>query len=53
MGVDVLDYPSVDVIGDAFDVLAAVPDSALAALYSSHFFEHVEDVQRLLGDSPA
>ena len=48
IGVDILDYPAVDVVGDAFDVLSSIPDSALAGVYSSHFFEHVGDVQKLL-----
>jgi SAM-dependent methyltransferase len=48
VGVDVLDYPAVDVVGDAFDVLEVIPDAALAGVYSSHFIEHVTDVERLI-----
>jgi SAM-dependent methyltransferase len=50
IGVDLLDYPGVDVVGDAFDVLGSIPDAALAGVCSSHFFEHVEDVPRLLAE---
>jgi predicted SAM-dependent methyltransferase len=50
VGVDVLDYAGVDIVGDAFDVLSAIPDSALAGVFSFHFFEHVEDVPRLMGE---
>ena len=48
VGVDVLDYPGVDVVGDVFDVLEAIPDSSLAGVHSSHFMEHVSDVERLI-----
>jgi len=50
VGIDVLAYPGVDIVGDVFDVLQAVPDSGVAGVYSSHFFEHVEDVPRLLDE---
>lgn len=48
IGVDLLDFDGVDVIGDVFDVLAAMPDACLSACYSAHFFEHVDDLSRLL-----
>src|SRR5215207_6318767 len=48
IGVDALDYPGVDIVGDVFDVLGAIPDAALAGVYSSHFFEHVAEVDSLL-----
>ena len=50
IGVDALDYVGVDIVGDAFDVLAAIPDAALAGVYSFHFFEHVDDVPRLMDE---
>ena len=48
VGADVLDYEGVDIVGDAFDILAAIPDAALGGVHSYHFFEHVEDVPRLM-----
>jgi SAM-dependent methyltransferase len=48
VGVDVLDYPGVDLLGDVFDVLEAIPDSSLAGVYTSHFMEHISDMERLI-----
>lgn len=48
IGVDLLDAPGVDVVGDVFDVLDQIGDGAVERVYSSHFFEHVEDVRGLL-----
>lgn len=50
VGVDLIEYPGVDVVGDIGEVLAQIPDGALEGAYSSHFFEHVDDVQGLLGE---
>jgi SAM-dependent methyltransferase len=50
VGVDMLDYPAVDIVGDAFDVLASIPASTLAGVCSSHFFEHVRDVPKLIAE---
>ena len=48
IGIDVLDYEGVDLVGDVFDALAMFPDASVARVYSSHFAEHVDDVSRLL-----
>lgn len=48
VGVDLIDYPGVDVVGEIRDVLAVIPDGVLSGVYSSHFFEHVDDVPGLL-----
>jgi hypothetical protein len=48
VGVDRIDYPGVDLVGDIDDVLAQIPEGALRGVYSSHFLEHVEDVSGLL-----
>ena len=48
--VDVLDYPSVDIVGDVFDVLSEVPDASIDAIYSAHFFEHIENLYDLIGE---
>jgi SAM-dependent methyltransferase len=50
LGVDELDLPGVDLVGDVFEVLAAFPDESVDSVSSFHFFEHVEDLPRLLGD---
>jgi len=48
IGVDALDYPGVDLVGDIFEALAALPDGCAKAVHAYHFFEHVDDLQRLL-----
>lgn len=50
IGVDAIDYNCVDIVGDVFDVLAALPNNSIDELYSFHFFEHIEDLNRLLAD---
>lgn len=50
VGVDAIAYPGVDLVGDAREVLAGIPDGAIDGAYSSHFLEHVDDVPGLLGE---
>lgn len=50
VGVDLLAYPGVDIVGDISEVLARIPNGALGGGYSSHFFEHVDDVADLLAE---
>ena len=39
VGVDVMDSPAVDVVGDVLEVLAALEDESVAEVYSSHLFD--------------
>jgi len=48
--VDVVDHPEVDVVGDVFEVLAAIPAGNVKSVYSRHFLEHVLDLVRLLAE---
>jgi ubiquinone/menaquinone biosynthesis C-methylase UbiE len=48
IGIDICGSPEVDIVGDVFDVLSEIPDSSVDLLYSSHFFEHINDIPRLL-----
>lgn len=50
IGVDVLNYPSVDIVGDVFEVLQAFPASSVDAIHSFHFFEHISDLSGLLDE---
>ena len=50
IGVDVLDYPGVDIVGDVYEVLATFPAKSVDAVYSYHFIEHVPDVPKLIGE---
>jgi SAM-dependent methyltransferase len=44
IGVDLLDLPSVDIVGDVAQVLASLPDGCVDKVWSYHFLEHIEDV---------
>ena len=50
IGIDLRDLPGVDLVGDVFDALAAFPPASVDAVASHHFFEHVDDLPRLLSD---
>jgi ubiquinone/menaquinone biosynthesis C-methylase UbiE len=48
IGIDMLDYPAVDIVGDIFDVLEEFPTKSVHGVHSSHFFEHVDDIPKLM-----
>jgi ubiquinone/menaquinone biosynthesis C-methylase UbiE len=48
IGIDVLDYPEVDLVGDIFEVLRSFPDSVVDEVHASHFIEHVSDIKLLM-----
>ena len=50
IGIDARDLPGVDLVGDALEVLASLPDACAADVFSSHFLEHVDDPRRILGE---
>ena len=50
IGIDMLDSPDVDIVGDVYEVLAHLGDKSVDAVYSYHFVEHVPDVPRLLAE---
>ena len=50
IGIDMLDYPEVDIVGDVYEVLALFPDSCADAVYSHHFVEHVPDLFKLVSE---
>lgn len=50
IGVDMLDYPDVDIVGDVYEILASFPNQSVDAVYSYHFVEHVPDVPKLLSE---
>ena len=50
IGIDMIDYPCVDIVGDIYKVLAAFPNQSIDAVYSYHFVEHVPDVPMLLAE---
>jgi hypothetical protein len=48
VGVDELDSPAVDVVGDVLEVLRALEDESVEEIHASHLFEHVEDLSGLV-----
>lgn len=48
IGIDALDAPGVDIVGDVYDILRAFPEGSVDRVHASHFFEHVPDVPLLL-----
>jgi hypothetical protein len=50
IGIDQLDFPSVDIVGDAIEVLKSFPDKSVRRIISFHFFEHVDDLKGLLSE---
>lgn len=48
IGVDALDRPGVDVVGDAVEVLGRLGPGTVRRVSSYHFMEHVSDLEELL-----
>jgi hypothetical protein len=44
IGIDQLDYPCVDIVGDICEVLASIPEDSISTIRSFHVLEHLEDV---------
>uniref|UniRef100_B8HTN7 Methyltransferase type 11 n=1 Tax=Cyanothece sp. (strain PCC 7425 / ATCC 29141) TaxID=395961 RepID=B8HTN7_CYAP4 len=50
IGVDQINYQCVDIVGDVFAVLSQIPDQSISAVYSNHFFEHVDNLSLLVDE---
>jgi len=50
IGVDILDSPVVDIVGDVLEVLSHFPDQSVTAISSFHVFEHLPDVKAVLSE---
>ncbi|NJM51016.1 MAG: class I SAM-dependent methyltransferase [Sphingomonadales bacterium] len=46
--IDMIKYDNVDIVGDAFDVLAKLKDDSVDTIFASHFLEHIDDLDRFL-----
>ncbi|MBN9220968.1 MAG: methyltransferase domain-containing protein [Mesorhizobium sp.] len=51
IGIDALDFPDVDVVGDVFDVIKCISDQSVSGIYSYHFFEHISDFEALFSET--
>jgi ubiquinone/menaquinone biosynthesis C-methylase UbiE len=50
IGIDLLDYEGVDVVGDVLEVLKQIPAGCVDAVFSYHFIEHVDSIEALLDE---
>jgi len=50
IGVDVLDCPAVDVVADVHEFLRVLGDESVVEVYSSHLFEHLDDLSALVDE---
>jgi hypothetical protein len=48
IGIDILDSEGVDIVGDVYEIINAMPNQSVDEVYAYHFFEHVPDVPGLL-----
>lgn len=48
IAIDAIDFPVVDIVGDVFDALAALPAASVETIHAAHFFEHFQDQPKLL-----
>ena len=50
IGIDVIDYDCVDIVGDIYEVLREVSSQSINEVHSHHFLEHVDDVGLLMAE---
>lgn len=48
VGIDVLDYEGVDIVGDIHDVLNEFPDKCISGVFSYHCFEHLPNLSDVM-----
>lgn len=48
IGIDILDFNCVDIVGDIFEVLKKIPNGSINNVYTSHFFEHINEIDILI-----
>lgn len=48
IGIDLLDYEGVDIVGDVYEIIGKFPPDSVDEVHSYHFFEHIPDVALLL-----
>ena len=50
IGIDIINYDCVDIVGDIYEVLHEVKNQSIGQIHSHHFFEHVHDVELLMSE---
>jgi predicted SAM-dependent methyltransferase len=50
IGIDLLDYEGVDIVGDLYDVLRSFPDRCVSRVYAYHCFEHLTNLPDMVDE---
>ena len=50
IGIDFLNYPAVDIVGDVYDILKKLPESCVIHVSAEHFIEHISDLNILMSE---
>jgi len=50
IGIDLLDYHGVDIVGDVLQVLRLMPEESVDSVYTSHFLEHLESPSEVIAE---
>jgi len=50
IGIDILDYPEVDIVGDIYEVFQKLPDACVIHVSAHHFIEHLSDLNLLMSE---
>lgn len=48
IGIDLIDHPCVDIVGDIREVLAALPENSISRIEAFHSLEHMDDIAGVL-----
>ena len=48
IGIDLIDHPCVDIVGDIVEVLAAIPQNSISRIDAVHSLEHLDDLAGVL-----
>jgi ubiquinone/menaquinone biosynthesis C-methylase UbiE len=51
VGIDILDFECVDIVGDVYEVLEQIPRESVDSIESIHVFEHIPDLGRLVTET--
>lgn len=50
IGIDILDYSQVDIVGNALSILKEIPSDTVGYIFSHHFLEHVAEFEKLFAE---
>ena len=50
IGIDMLDLPGVDIVGDVLNITNELKENTVDEIYTSHFLEHIENLEEYLNE---